>query len=60
MLCCAVLGKPGPQASSLHTCSVTAHAYSGQDGSQENVVGLIKNAFCASCSSRSNAHVAVE
>ena len=27
---------------------------------REGVVGLIKNAFCASCSSSSNAHVAVE
>ena len=34
---------------------------SGQEWQpRESVVGLIKNAFCASCSSSSNAHVAVE
>ena len=50
-LCYAVqfLGKPGPQASLLHS-------------PRESVVGLIKKAFVASCSSSSSssAHVVVE
>ena len=41
------------------TCSVSPHV-EAKNGSQESVVRLIRNAFFASCSSSSSAHISVE